>query len=848
MTGPHSLLSGEELFARAERLREAVNESASLVRNLYFSFLLLGTYIAVTIGATSDEQLLKGDPVTLPIIDVDLPIFAFYSVIPWLLLLFHLNLLMQLYLLSRRIHLFNAAVDQLADAEEQHEQRIGLFPFPFVQMMAGDPTARFTRSLSALIVWVTIILLPLLLVLAAQVAFLPYHDIGMTWWQRLAVLLDVVVIWIFWPMIVTPVGQQVQLWWSRLWRGPIGLVRRIVRRREQNNAARGDVHTWGMLPMVIVTVPVLLFSTLVAVIPGEALERITVEALPEAWHSNVVKQSNALTHLLFDAPGAPMHRNLRLAGRIIVAGDLSPSMEVALRSPREEVRQEALADIVGVDLANRDLRFADLRGALIPKANLQGVNLDGVDLRQAELQGADLRPFDISNGGACVWPIQGVELRDEEAKATSGLLLPTGLARVCRVSLQNANMAEARLNGARMALADLMLADLRQAELGSADLRGARLVKANLSEAKLTNAKLVGADLSAAILERTRLDGADLTDAVLEGWRLDGVILDDAVFSRGASLARARISSMARVKLEEADLSHADLRGVKLDGALLRGANLDAAILDKAQMRGVNLANAQLRRARLVGADLRLSLLAGADLRGATLWDADLRGSYLLSALLHGANLQGANLELAMIREAEFTAADLAKARLGGAYFDSRLDLADLRRLSVVAPGEAEPKRLLELLSTLQTSTNYLPGALIRYLEQPNHRESFADDPLQGAQVDRTVLCDSDPVFIQPHQRRHCVNEDKISAYVGRLMSFACENVDVAYGIAQRAVHWTNRMWLARFYHRGKEPDDYPRLLAEGLLDPSCEAATKLPVATLEQLEALAAQSASDGE
>ena len=215
--------SNEELSARVERLGGAVNDSAALVRNLYFSFLLLGTYIAVTIGATTDEQLLKGEPVTLPIIGVDLPIFAFYGVTPWLLLLFHLNLLMQLHLLSRRVHLFNAAVEQLADADLRREHRIGLFPFPFVQMMAGDRTARLTRWLSGLTVWVTIILLPLLLVLAAQVTFLPYHDVVMTGWQRLAVLLDVVLIWIFWPMIVTPVGQLVRLWWFRLWQGPLDI-------------------------------------------------------------------------------------------------------------------------------------------------------------------------------------------------------------------------------------------------------------------------------------------------------------------------------------------------------------------------------------------------------------------------------------------------------------------------------------------------------------------------------------------------------------------------------------------------------------------------------------------------
>jgi hypothetical protein len=54
------------LWERAERLRGAADEAARLIRNVYLSFLLLGTYIAIIIGSTTDMQLLKGSPVTLP--------------------------------------------------------------------------------------------------------------------------------------------------------------------------------------------------------------------------------------------------------------------------------------------------------------------------------------------------------------------------------------------------------------------------------------------------------------------------------------------------------------------------------------------------------------------------------------------------------------------------------------------------------------------------------------------------------------------------------------------------------------------------------------------------------------
>jgi hypothetical protein len=58
------------LWERAERLRSAADGAARLTQTVYLSFLGLGTYIAVIIGSTTDVQLLKGSPVTLPLLNV----------------------------------------------------------------------------------------------------------------------------------------------------------------------------------------------------------------------------------------------------------------------------------------------------------------------------------------------------------------------------------------------------------------------------------------------------------------------------------------------------------------------------------------------------------------------------------------------------------------------------------------------------------------------------------------------------------------------------------------------------------------------------------------------------------
>ena len=70
------------LWERTERLRGAADETARLTQTVYLSFLGLGTYIAIIIGSTTDMQLLKVTGVTLPLLNVQLPIVEFYVIVP----------------------------------------------------------------------------------------------------------------------------------------------------------------------------------------------------------------------------------------------------------------------------------------------------------------------------------------------------------------------------------------------------------------------------------------------------------------------------------------------------------------------------------------------------------------------------------------------------------------------------------------------------------------------------------------------------------------------------------------------------------------------------------------------
>jgi hypothetical protein len=105
----------------------------------------------------------------------------------------------------------------------------------------------------------------------------------------------------------------------------------------------------------------------------------------------------------------------------------------------------------------------------------------------------------------------------------------------------------------------------------------------------LNEAYLRGADLQGAYLQGAYLRGADLQGAYLQGAYLRGAYLRGA-YLRGADLQGAY--------LQGAYLRGADLQGAYLQGAYLQGADLQGADLQGAYLQGAYLQGAYLQGAK----------------------------------------------------------------------------------------------------------------------------------------------------------------------------------------------------------------------------------------------------------
>lgn len=489
-----------------DKVKTALEDSTSLARNLWISFLLFGTYFAITVSGVTHEQLFRESPITLPVLDAGLPLVTFFWLAPILFVIFHLYLLINLKLLADQAHHYEDLMAESAlDDTKRDRARLQLPNFVIVQMIGGTREQR--RSLAgrllALTALITLVVGPVVLLMLIQLQFLPYHHLYVTWAQRIVLLADLFLIWWFWP---------------------------AIRRRQ--------VPRWALAGRGVGTAAAIYFSSLVLTFPGEpqddllaSLPAIMVnEETVANWSDSAPAQRGFFTlyEAMFGVKLDPDRHGEGLFSNRLVLNEFVAIDRKQLKEIEEREKGQTIGPGQGeptIRMPNRDFRNADFRNINLQRADLRGGHFEGANLSGASLQGAWL-------GGAS---LQGASLDF--------------------ASLQGASLDWASLQGA-----SLFRASMQGASLGWASLQGAALHSASMQGALLNRASLQGASLDEAWLQGASLDGASMQGASLDGALLQGASLDGALL-RGASLDRA--------SLQGASLDGALLQGATLDGVRL---------------------------------------------------------------------------------------------------------------------------------------------------------------------------------------------------------------------------------------------------------------------------------------
>jgi uncharacterized protein YjbI with pentapeptide repeats len=498
----------------AEQLLDAVNDAANAVSTRFVTFISVGAYVAVTVASTTHEMLLRASNlVTLPLLNAQIPIigpFGFYTIAPWLIVLLHSDLLLQLSILGNELARFEQEAGRLEEPKPTLlRQRVA--NFYYVLYLTGGAPSRILHLLSAFITWMTAVMFPLALLLWIQIRFLPFHSPFDTWLHRAALVVDTVLI----LFILLP----------RLW----------PRLRAMRSASGGRA-----LLRKAVSVPVFIVLACITTV----FISLFVATIP-------------------DRPGGSswFAKNMELRERVLTANVLTPEDINALRDATqpEQVR-EVLAKVMPFQaLQGRDFSYADLYNAVLPRLDLRAVRSDDAKAQplpaDCEARRGCQDPPDCEEpglertqliGANFAWASMQGAMFDEAILDDANLAwakLQDGS--LSRAHLNRAILASARLRNARLEAAKLCGADLSEADLQQAVIARAHLQGASLRGAKLASANLAGADLRGADLSEADLSDANLTDARLQGAVLRGAKTQGARFD-GANVELADLSALGR--------------------------------------------------------------------------------------------------------------------------------------------------------------------------------------------------------------------------------------------------------------------------------------------------------------
>ena len=212
--GAHPNGNVPKLSEEAQGFLDEANGASDPASSAWLAFLALLTYLLVTLASVSHKDLLLNSAVQLPIVvNVHIPLVGFFQYAPALLLLVYLSLLIQHVILARKYRKFTEAIASYErETRTEHPARERVHSYVVSQILAGPKPNRVTNFLMRLIVYVTFTILPVITLLYFQIKFLPYHEVWITYWHRIAVILGILMLISPHASAFSKSGPQAEAW------------------------------------------------------------------------------------------------------------------------------------------------------------------------------------------------------------------------------------------------------------------------------------------------------------------------------------------------------------------------------------------------------------------------------------------------------------------------------------------------------------------------------------------------------------------------------------------------------------------------------------------------------------
>ena len=548
--------STEAAIKALDEAKKILDTSAQTNRNLFIAFNSVMVTVLILCLSITDEMLLLGSStIKLPLLNVDLPIWAFVAIAPLALVALHFDLLQNLNAHRDKImtwcKCWFIVHPSLSDNINIPKQ---LYPFLFDFAWVYENHIR-TKTMAMrllprlcwlLYCWAAYSVLVIFFVRFAEAQYYSY-----TLWHLFLLVCDALLLHWYWAGL----SQQPK---PVTWRFVLAiflipvitllccipyLKTKVERKLTQWRLRKAKL--WLLFLSNMVAVWTLLLFTLIQLhidcdsLPTPVSKTIACNTKPKLVELALGWENNTR-----DTFGLNLVPRLTLRYFRLTLPDKFFELE-RLQQPDkkdgqfwQEIKRSTL------DLSGRRLAFANFDHAQLPHINLELAKLRGANLKNANLQGAYI-------------------VRTELQGAYIG-----------RTELQGANLSYAHLQGA-----NLEFVNLQDADLESVNLQGATLYFANLQGAAPTDAHLQGADIHNAYLQGANFANAELQGANLEYANLQG-------------------SSFVRTKLQGVNLESTNLQGTLFESARLQGANfshadLQGAVLIYTELKGATISDSQ---------------------------------------------------------------------------------------------------------------------------------------------------------------------------------------------------------------------------------------------------------------
>lgn len=615
-----------------------------------FQIMLIGCAIAwVTIATTKDFSLLSNsEQTTLPLIEIELPLIAYYLVAPLVLMM--LFVYFQLYLQKYWEKL--ATLPAVFPDGTTLDQKVppwllsSLIELRFSRLHEPGGVS-FPTKLNVLAASLCAWGIVPITILAYWLRFIPAQNLVGTLTQCLFFSISTVIALVSYQLAIATLGR--------------GVTTEFDRDQYVANKLRYDAGIG--IASLVATAGLSIYLLLYAGVPVQIL-------YPNLSDAEVSKKPESWTNKDDDVASV---KGAQLRGRSMHAGNLEGAFLVN-------------ANLQDVTLSDADMEDADLRRAICYKtdfgrADMTAVKMSSAEIRAANFFSAYLFLADLS--GAELGRVRGRKVREWGATPTvSQPLRQTITDAMNRGQWEDVpKLMSATDNTFSLPMAVIMLGG-NKSRFAPAVAEDIWEDSVNFTRADLTDTKFQKAKLPCATFFRAALDGTDFTEANLENAFFNQSISTSSPLSQLACFGARSVPNDLDAAFKNAVGKPPMFIKANLNGAVFEQALLPRADFSDATIDGANWSGAYLKDCKFTHTgNARTALFNNADLRGVTM-----SGTFT-GCEFQKANLNGANLAGCKFLGCKFTDADLRTAKIADATFENCI----MSGVKMPAPRASQP-------------------------------------------------------------------------------------------------------------------------------------------------------------